>query len=149
MLVREAEDSLAERWAVESRSNKRSCVQAGKTVRRKACARGRHAVIQSLQGEIGEGAEGWSGKFFCHHGSIPSPGPSALRLLLCVWGARPALLTCFPFLIYSAACVLHVAPASFPQTAVLRLCEKGSESAGSHHLLKTVPSSSHVSFVKM
>lgn len=156
MLVREAKDSLAEMGAaaVEGRSNETSCVEAGKTVLEgEACARGHHAVIQRLQVEIGQDAEGRSGTFLSPwvHPICPQSWTQCPRTPVCLWRPpRPAPLTCVPFLTHSAACgalVLHAAPASLPQTAVPRWIVRRAQSAGSHHL-RTGPLSSHVSFVK-
>lgn len=90
------------------------------------------------------------GKLFCHHPSCLQFWPSALRLLLCVCGACPALLVPFPM--HSAAClnlVLCTAPASHRLQCSLarsRDCEKGSVCQPS--IISRPPLSSQGSFVK-
>lgn len=70
--------------------------------------------------------EGWGNSSVTIH-LVSNPGPSALRLLLHVCGACPALLSFIPFLPYSAACVdlvLHTALASLRLQCSHGLCER-------------------------
>lgn len=129
-------------------------MEAGKTVLEGgACAPGHHAVIWRLQVETGEGAEGQRREVLSLwvHPVHPQSWTQCPRTpAVCLWRPpRPAYLHSLPYIL---CCLWRSCPprcASFPPADCSAQvdCEKGSESAGSHHL-KTGPLSSHVSFVK-